>query len=289
VSTAYITWLEKRGVPVFKVGDTYWEIYKKALIPATVGPGFANISTAEAESLLQESGALLLRYSSDPSGAETDWWYVICDRYDPKSLSKRTRQRIGRGLSECQVRRLEPEWLAQHGYECYTAAFGRYKHSVPANVASFRRGVLSALDGPVEFWGIFRDEKLAGYGQCIVDGNSVGTSVIKLDPAYLDYCTSFALISQMVEHYVGERGMVISNGNRSVAHDTNFQDFLLRLGFRRQFCRLNVIYRPWLKLAVRSVFPLRRGLEHLGNNAYLRNLRALLCQEELKRLCHDRQ
>lgn len=285
----YLDWLIAQGVPVFRGRDTNWELYKRALVPAVVGPSFPIISTQEANSLLHESGALFLRYSSDPTETETSWWYVICDKYDPASLSKRTRNRISKSKSECTVRQIEPDWLAHRGYDCYAAAFGRYKHAVPVTRDAFRKGVLAAKSGPIEFWGVFSNDTLAGYSQCVVDETNVGTSVIKFDPDYLDHLTAFALTSRLVEHYVGDQGKTISNGNRSVVHDTNFQDFLLRLGFRRQFCRLNVVYQPWLKLAVHSVFPLRRLVDRVGSQSRLHQLRALLSQEELNRLQNGRQ
>ena len=284
-NSPYIAWLQEQGVPLFKNKDTYWQIYREALIPASIAPCFITIASEEGKGLLKASGAWLLRYSSDPCEKETEWWYVVCDEYDQRKLSSNTRSKINRGSRNCSVRQVRPEWLAKHGYTCYVAAHKRYTNAFPVTDEAFRTDVLAAIGGPFECWAIFVGESLAGYCRCIVDHKHVSTSSVKFDPAYLKYYSAYAMVSFLIDHYVVKQGMVISNGNRSVSHDTNFQEFLLRLGFRRWFCRLHVIYQPWLRSVVQIVAPFGQLITRLPNRGSSYRLRALLFQEELRRLC----
>lgn len=285
MSTRYITWLQREGVPLYKVRDTYWELYSGCLMPASPVPCFLELTHAEAKTLLRDSRAWFLQYASDPSEQEREWWYVICDAYDPKQLSTKIRGEINRGNRSCSVKRVETEWLAEHGYPCYVAAFGRYKNATPVNKDKFRTGILRKIGGPFEHWGVFVGGTLAAYCECIVEDNGVLTSAVKLDPAYLRYYTSYALITSLIEHYVVKHHTVINNGTRPVAHQTNFQDFLQKLGFRRQFCRLNVIYPGWMEKAIQAIFPLRKLISTLPHHGAIYKLRTLLFVEELRRLC----
>ena len=71
----------------------------------------------------------------------------------------------------------------------------------------------------------------------------------------------------------------MSNGARSVSHETNFQDFLLKFGFGQQYCALRLAYTPLLALAVRGFYPWRGLLRGKG----LARGRSLMFQEEIAR------
>ncbi|MCR4401057.1 MAG: hypothetical protein NUV35_09390, partial [Syntrophomonadaceae bacterium] len=76
----------------------------------------------------------------------------------------------------------------------------------------------------------------------------------------------------------------LSNGSRSISHDTNMQDFLAKFGFRKEYCLLRVAYRPVVDLAVRALYPFRGLISSLqGRRA--QPVSAILFQEELKRRC----
>lgn len=283
--TSYVAWLESQGTPLFRIRDQYWQRYKEALVPATTAPYFVNLTEADARTLLRESAAWFLRYCNDPSKDETEWWYVICDGYDPERLSSKTRNQIKRGARECKVKRIDADWLAEQGYRCYSAAFARYNNATPVAEPEYRRRILTTRSGPVELWGVFTGDALVGYCQCIIEGEYVSTSIVKLDPAYLSRYSSYALITGLIKHYVVEREMVITNGNRSIAHETGFQDLLLKLGFRKEFCRLNVVYHPWLNPLVKVAFPVLRVMDRLPVFRRQNKLQALLLQEELSNRC----
>ncbi|MFN6946976.1 MAG: hypothetical protein ACK4ND_18680 [Cytophagaceae bacterium] len=266
-------------------GGLYWRFYQGALVPAPAMPCFIKLTNEEAKTLLKTSGAWFIRYASDPCSHETEWYYIICDQYDPSSYSAKIRRNINRGNRNSYVRQIDAEWLAKYGYECYVSAYARYKHASPMSRDQFIKSIISTIEGPFEYWGVFVNDHLAGYCQCIIEDCHVSTNVTKLSPEYLRYRTSYALITTMIKHYVEERNMCLSNGTRSIAHDTNFQEFLVKLGFRKQFCHLNVIYNPLLNFAIKTLFPLRRVLSLLTNSSIAHKLQALLYQEELRRAC----
>jgi hypothetical protein len=203
----YVAWLQRQGVPLFKNQSHYWRRYGRGLIPATVAPTFLSLDLQQCKSLLRESRAWLLRYSSDPSEDETPWWYIVCDSVDPKKLSPKIRQNLKRAGRQCSVRKIDAEWLADEGYSCYRVAYERYTNATPTTEAQFRKAILATVEGPFEHWGVFVESKLVGYCQCIVEGTHVNTSVTKYDPSYLKVRTAYALVSEMVNYYVVQLGM----------------------------------------------------------------------------------
>jgi hypothetical protein len=284
VKSRYAEWLAGQGVPLYHGGGVEWQRYHEALVPVEGFPCFVNLEPGEARSLLEESGAWLLRYSSDPTEVDTTWWYIVCDTYDISALKSNRRNKIRRGHRNCSVRKLSPHWLADYGYECYTAAFKRYSGSEPDSREEYREIVLSTTNGPFEYWGVLVDDQLVGYTKCIVEERYVSLPVIKFHPEFLRLYSSYALFDSMLSHYVAERGMAVCNGNRSVAHDTNIQEFLRdQFGFRHLFCKLNIVYRPWLDLTVACIFPFRKLVARVPSLPKVTSVQALMFQEECRR------
>ena len=285
MNSRYVEWLQRQGVPLFKARDMYWQLYQGALVPASTIPCYIKLSHDDAKALLKDSGAWFIRYSSEPSEEETEWWYIVCDKYDSKLLSKKTRYNINRGNRMCSVQQIDAVWLAEHGYECYTAAYARYNNANPVSEEVFRNNILKTVEGPFEYWGVFVKDHLAGYCQCIIEKNIMTTNISKYHPAYLKWRSTYALIYSMINHYVVEHKMTICSGSRSIAHDTSYQKFLIKLGYKRQFCHLNIVYRPWLEFVVQTFFPWRKLIAVLPNRGPIHKMQSILFQEELKRKC----
>lgn len=285
MASRYIDWLLRQGVQLYEGQSLHWRVYNGGLVPASPSPQFCELPDAEAQSLLEKSGAWFCRYSSRPSQAETAWWYIAYDVVSDRRFSSNTRSKVNRGRRHCEVRAIEPQWLASHGYETYRSAHERYRNAAPLSEETFARNVAGSAGGPFEYWGVFVGETLAAYCQCIVEEENVDTSVTRFHPAYLKYYSSYALISWLIETYVEKRGLGLSNGDRPISHETNFQDFLIRMGFQKKYCRLNVVYRRELDVLVRMTFPFRKMIAALPDRGVVHKVNSVLFQEELRRLC----
>lgn len=282
-SSSYVTWLQRQGIQLYKAGNEYWRMYRGALVTAPATICYVNLQKSEALSILKESGAKFVRYSSNPCTDKTRWWNIVCDKYNITDLSSSTRSKINRGHKRSLTKRLDAEWIAHNGYNCYVSAFNRYLNAVPLSEDQFHSSIAATIGGPFEYWGVFLGDDLAGYCQCILEHNEVATSVFKYDPSFLKFYTSYSLLDTMLTNYVLENNLRVSNGSRSVAHDTDTQDFLLKFGFVREYCHLNIVYQPAFKLAVQSLYPLRKVIYRLPRNSYTHKIQSILFQEELFR------
>lgn len=285
MKSRYVAWLQKQGTPLFEGGGIYWRIYQGALVPATPRPFFLDVNRSEAELLLRKSGAWFLRYASGPEKQATEWWYTVCDSYDPTALSANTRSKIKRGERNCKVACVDAKWLSDHGYACYAAAFDRYRNARPLSERDYREMIMATSDGPFEYWAVFVDNVPAGYCQCILEEDHAVTNVFKFHPVYLKQYAPYALVSGLIRHFLVEKGMTLSNGSRSVAHDTAFQDFLIKFGFRKLYCHLNIVYQPLLGAALSAFYPARKFIGRLPSRGPIHKLQSLLYQEKLRRAC----
>ena len=275
----FAAWFRSRGGTSYEACGLEWYRYAGALVPLTLFPIFPMLAPSEERELLRRSGALALRYTPPvSSGTETAFWYVVCPRYAFDELSAKMRNQVRRGRGRCVVERLLPTTVAEEGFACFQAALARHGKSAPER-ETFRREILAQEGAPFEFWGVRAGGVLGAYAICVVEPPRVALSVLKIDPACFDAYPAYALLDALLEHYVAQRGMVLSNGARAVAHETQFQEFLLKFGFLRQYCALRLAYTPLLDLAVRGIYPFRR----LVRGAPLARWRSLLFQEEIAR------
>ncbi len=293
VTHRYADWLRAQGVRLYLAAGIEWRVYNGALTPLRDVPRPVDLSSADARRLLGQSGAWLIRYPGQilPTGdgearvADDDaWYYVLCDSLVPlEALAKKVRYEVNVGLKHCTVRRLDPEWLAANGYDCYRAAFARYRNARPSAEPRFRADVMAKRDGPIEFWGVFVGETLAGYSQCIMDDGWVHHSVAKYRPDFLKDRIAYVMVRSLMEEYAGHQGLILVNGTRSLSHDTSYNRVLVKLGFRMVPCELRVAYQPVLGLAVRTLFPLRHLLSRLPDSGLLHRVRTILELEAIRR------
>jgi hypothetical protein len=111
----------------------------------------------------------------------------------------------------------------------------------------------------------------------------VATAVIKFNPLYLQRYAPRALLDTILRVYVIEEHKMVTNGFRSIGHDTNVQEFLERSGFRKVFCDLKVAYRPEVGLGVRCLFPLRRLVARMPQVGPVAAVKGLFEQEKIRR------
>jgi hypothetical protein len=282
----YADYLIRQGERLFEGGGTRWKIYHKALVPASPIPTFTQLTLEEAKAILNQSNAHFIRWSSDPTEEPTTWWWNVCSSYDKSKLSSNTRSKIKRGTRLCTVDRVSASWLAQHGYECYVSAFQRYTNASPEPFESFRTRIMETADYEdlFQYWAVFCEGRLVGYVKCDIEPKKgVSTNVLKYNPEGLKQYASYALMDTLLTSYVVERALPINNGERTVLHDSNMQDFLLKFGFRRHYCRLNIIYSSPLHHVVNLVYPFRSLVQRLPKHSLFIKVKALLVQESYRR------
>ena len=282
-SDAYINWLQNTNHIVFEVAGIRWRAYQHGLIPASLKPEPIKLSSAQERELLHKSGALFLRYFTRTFETPTPFWYTACNEYDPKNLTRKTRTQVQRAYRACRVERIYPSWLSENGYGCYAAAFAKYRNTRPDPKSKFEEECLGSVGGPFDFWGVFVGDQLAGYVKYFVGTDYVAGLEMKLDPKYLSLNSSSALQDTILTSYVANQSKTVYVGFRSLLHDTNIHDFLLRFGYRRVYCDFKLVYRRSIRGFVNLLFSLRKVANYIPESTWDNRIHSLLRQEGIRR------
>jgi hypothetical protein len=275
------------------INDIIWYVYQKTVIP--LGPvkfGYT-LQKEEISFLLSKfSNAFLLKYSDgfdvDNRNKCLEYYAVIKEKHiDLGFLSSERRSEIRRGLKNCVVERIDAEYLSSNGFEVFLSAFERYKgvKQLSITLGEFKNKILNrkAFSDIFHYWGIFNNSKLIGYAENLIyDNIEANYSTIKLNPNYLEYYPSYALIYQMNKYYLEECEFeYVNDGFRSILHQSNIQNFLIKkFNFFKKYTNLQVHYKPIVALAVLTAFPFKK----IFKQRYPQ-IDALLKLEDIRRKC----
>jgi hypothetical protein len=202
------------------------------------------VNTETIRSIMKQTRAVLAQWTEGWDTQPCDWWFVCCDQrdFDLTALSKGPRYDVRRGLEQCEVRRVEPKWFADNGYDVYAAAFRHYGSRPALTSVEFTTEFLRHAEYPGrETWGAFISGKLVAWESCVVVDDAVMSASAKSDPIYFKSRPNNALVYSLTRHYLQERQLsYITAGSRVLVHDTNVQDFKLRMGYRKVYCPLRI-------------------------------------------------
>lgn len=244
---------------VFK--DDYWVSRGSRKLLTYIGPPLKkNLDSQAVQEFLHKKRAWGAMWNYDHDYTEEGPWYrCMCDTVDydvSKIKSKNARHNVNRGLKRCVVRQVQYPWLADNGYEVYVNATSRYSSFRVESKDEFKERMEGYAKVPgTEAFGVFVDGKLVAYITLFICGQSVRGDTARFDPAYSNAYPMYTLYYTITHHYLKEEGYKeVDRGSRPLMHETNVDDFLLRLGYRKAYCRLGV-YLAW---PVRAVLSLAR-------------------------------
>lgn len=292
IDNQYAMFLQSSGEEVFISNNIFWHKYNGFIVPAYLPHVTPTIDEFTAKKAMKYSKSPFARWNSSfGQNDEASWWYVVRQApYSMQQCSKKTRSNIRRAIKNLIVRPVSLDEMQEQGYAVCEAAVVRYGNSsfLPSRAEFSRRlTAAGAFYGTVEYVGVFVEEKMIAFSENHIQDNAVFWESIWYDPEYLRLGSSYALIHFMLEYYLNTRNMKhVSDGCRSLYHETNFQDFLIRrFGFEKFYSKLELVYSPWFYFIVSLLYPFRCVLDALRacRAPILAKGRAVLCQEEIRR------
>ena len=270
-----------------------WKYYNHAAIPTTAPHENPDLTPLKDGSIWHIEGKkpLLVRYTTDwDCGYDTGWWYLIKDApFDISTLSSNSRKHIKEAFRKVRVEKIDPKEYVDALYECYHQAYLGYKQADNEDsYESFKRRCdKSALLG-LEFWAGFAQDsgKLVGYLMLGPHEDWIEIYTSKFHPDYLKLRVSDALYAFVLDYYLNnQKKKYVSSGSRSINHVTNTQEYKEQhFGYRKCYCHLHVLYRPFYKLIFKVLFLLRGIISALGSRFTLAHrIVAVLKMEEIAR------
>ncbi len=274
-----------------------WEYYNHALVPTTAPHVTPDTSWMKDRKKWKELAGghypLFARWTTDfDCEEETEWYCLIKDTpFDMMSLKSNRRSLITRGLKRVDVKIITPADYAAQMANVLIKAWQSYDESYEEKddrkrlTEEFKELTEKNL-GNSEYLGAFLKDTdtMIGYSIYDLHGDWVEYSVVKTDPEYLNTQVNAALAYFGLQRYMRPGVNYILGGWRTMIHETNYQDYLLKnFGYRKAYCQLHITYRPWMKAAVAVLYPLRGMLEKYSKNKWLYYVWCTLKQEEIHR------
>lgn len=278
----------KRGTTFEIVENTLYYNYNGIIMPFSPANERVKITEVQAKGILTRLNGKLLRYTDGVFifSEVPEWYAIICNKFtNIDQVKSKLRNELNKGLSNCHIQHIDAKYVARYGYEIYLSALSRYKNYKinPTEESIFVNNILSGVDFDdiINYWGVFYHDKLIGYSSTYkFDTTEALYSSIKIDPSFLNYYPSNALIYKMNEHYLEElRFDYVNDGYRSLLHHTNIQDFLIKkFNFIKAGLSLRVYYKPLYNCIVKSLYPVREIV-----NKFEPRLSAILEMERIRR------
>lgn len=236
------------------------------------------VSSALADDLLRSLGGSWVQWTQPVLDASRwkGWFAVICRQFTAVEAieSSNVRSKLRRGLKRCRVAKVSIDEFLAHAFEIHDAAVSGYANASAARLSSeaFRAHVERerGFDDLRHYWLVFIEEQAVAYAKTIIHGTEEADyTALKFHPEHLKHYPSYALIHEMNRHYLEEAKFAyVNDGQRSVLHDTNLQDFLVKdLGFERHAVQLRMHYSRGLGLAMNLARLARSPLSRLSGRA----------------------
>ncbi len=270
-----------------------WKYYNHAAIPKVTPHQVPDLSPIEDKSIWSIDGnrPLLARWTEDfDCGYETNWWYVIKDEpFDASLLKAKRRYEITKGEKNFEVRKITPADHKKTLYDIQVAAFSAYPEKYRPTVE--KQAFFSSIDGwdNYDAYGVFLREsgEMVGYSllSSPLDGY-VDFAVLRTKPQYERLAVNAGFVAGILSFYKDflANGGYISDGTRSINHETMFQDYLEKyFGFRKAYCRLRIRYNPKFGWLVKILYPFRKLFGLFDSINLIHQVHSILRMEEMTR------
>ena len=278
------------GYSCFEHHGFVWRSHQATLLPGSLPHCDPSYGADVIRKLVVQRNALLARWDQGFDQLQGgEWWHIIKDQpEDIMALSGSTRSKVRRGSKNFTCAPVARERIVAEGYAVDCAAFERYKtfESVLSEDA-FRQAVMQLPDA-TEFWGVRHKPsgELVAFSENLVKQDACFYVTIWFTPESLKQYSAYLLFHEMNKHYLNERAIkYVSDGARSISHDTKIHDFLEeKFGFRKAYSRLSVVYHPLLGPLVNTLFPFRSLIRAVPWGIF-QKASVVLEQERIRRSC----
>lgn len=213
---------------------------------------------------LFSKGGLVARWTSHFDCEQTCWWYVIKDTpFDISSIKSKRRNQVNKGIKNFIVKVIDPILYREQIYEVYLKSLKGYSEATAIPKEVFFEQIKEWVSEKI--YGAFSCDsgELEGFAMINVKEDYCAFSLLKTNPESEKLGVNFAIVNKILvdleEKLKG--GYYVCDGQRSVYHQTNFQDFLEKyFDFRKAYCRLNIVITKKYRLIVNLLYPLRKIL-----------------------------
>jgi len=258
-------WFDENGIQYVRLNDVLWREYRRMIVPVGPASDVYQLDGREVKILFRSFPSAVMCRLTRPSENQnlTDGFYaVICKEFkDYDLLQSKRKSEIIRGLKNCRAEIVDPALISEQAYDVYCKAAEKYNEP-PVQYNTFAKEFFlqKNFDDIVHFWGVFHENQLIAYAKVYVYGSvEANITVAKFDPGYLHLYPAYAMFYTMNELYLHQgKVQYVNDGFRSLQHNTNIQDFLIRkFGYEKYFVDVTVRYRQPFGIVLKMLRPFK--------------------------------
>ena len=264
-----------------------FKVYNNCLISALAPHKVPNVSKINEE--IKNNNCLLARWTDNfDCPNETQWYYVIKDDvWDISKLKAKDRNVITKGLKNYDCKIINPKDYTDEIYNIYLEMNKILPESSRSNIS---KDDYCNFDKKDIFIAAFSKTtgKICGYARLSEYDDykkALNFEVLRYLPEERNNNINASIIDYILNYFINEKKYeYICDGEKSIRHDTTFQNYLIRyFGFRKVFCNLHVVYSKKIKIIVSILYPLRNIIKHFSSIRLFHNIYGVLIQEKIVR------
>ena len=265
------------------IGMMGYFIYRNAWIYDGPPHKETQLGKAEKAALLRNGGLMVRNTYEFDLTEETNFWYVIKDRYlGLDELSPRVRNKVRHAFQYFDYQKITYEQLFENVFPILEDTFANYKvHDRQMNRRVFSDYLEQCQQKKYDYWGIFQKSTNQMVGFCTVklwdESCEMGYTGVLSNYTKSGYYPYYGLYHYLDSYYLGEKGFrYISDGSRTITNHSEIHDYLIHFfKYRKAYCKLRIKYKWWFGAIVRLLFPFR-------NIIWNRNVKAVLSMHEMQ-------
>lgn len=275
------TYLQRLGHRVIRTRSCYWYDLRTRFFLAFPHSQPVCPSPEEIRQVFAATRCVGMRFPAPPHAAgRASYAFIIDDRtYDLDHLSANTRSKVRRGLKQCEVRRLDPDFVRTHGRAAHIDSMQRMH--IQRDVYDWARYWDAVESTPAaEVWGALRQGELLAYLVVVMVEGCAEVLVERSSSHGLRYYPNNALVFVTAQDLIRRPEVDrVLFGLESLESVFGVDRFKESMGFRRWPIRQRIVFHPLLEWVVRS--PLfRRAVRGLARsrpqNEFWRKVEGLL-------------
>ena len=203
-------------------------------------------------------------------------------------VKSKRRYEINKGKKNYTVKRINPDEYGQDILSVTKDAYRGWPEKYRPILEDKEFIASLSLWNDAYVYGAFckEDNSLCGYAMISDERDWLNFKILRSRPDHERNGINAALVYGILcdQEEKLKKGLYICDGARNISHETAFQEYLVKyFEFRKAYCKLNVMYAPKIKVAVKLLYPLRKILSKLDSIGLMHKINAVLSMEELVR------
>lgn len=269
----------------------YWRVYQRALMPKTAPHNPPLYNEQMLRKYLLKHRLLFARWITNfDCGYETEWYHVIKDEpFDISTLKAKRRYEVNKGNKNYYTKIIFPFDFKQDIENVIKESYKSYplKYRPIVDEAFMSRCLKEWSSENVVVIGVFdkNEKRMRGFACLNCLGDYINYFMHKVLPQDEKKAVNAALVYGALQYWQeNKKYKYITDGQRAIKHETNFQDYLIKyFEFRKAYCQLHVLYNPVIKPVIIALYPMINILSKFCSNGIIYNIYCVLKQEEIRR------